>query len=97
MAESGVSVPSKVKELCRLVLPSSREGASNERSMRRGTATAFDRLLFWDGGDGYAGGSDEGDAHLLHVAENVYSMRRSGREGDADRLVFWVCVCEENI
>jgi len=87
MAESGVSVPAKVKELCRLVLPSSRKGASNERSMRRGTATAFDGLLFWDGGDGYAGGSDEGDAHL-HVAENVYSMRCGGREGDADRLVF---------
>jgi len=92
-ASAGVvreSVHARIKELCRLLVPSTREGATDGKVLRRATATAYERLLFWDGGEERPEegrrDADVGDAHVLDVAAGVYAMRCSGRQQDADRL-----------
>jgi hypothetical protein len=84
------SVHARIKELCRLLVPSTREGATDGKVLRRATATAYERLLFWDGGEERPEegrrDADVGDAHVLDVAAGVYAMRCSGRQQDADRL-----------
>ena len=89
-ASAGVvreSVHERIKELCRLLVPSTREGATDGKVLRRATATAYERLLFWDGGPKEGRRDEEvGDAHVLDVAAGVYEMRCSGRQQDANRL-----------
>ena len=145
------SVHARVKELCSLLLPSTREGATDGRSpfplrphtrcglrmhlcggapgaqarvpsrcspvcsaarmhalgarcdrvplacdlagkaLRRATATAYDRLLFWDGGEEWPehGRGDDTkleDSPVLGVAAGVYAMRCRGQQQDADRV-----------
>jgi hypothetical protein len=88
---SDVSVHMLMKELCSLILaPATRAGAVDARTLRKATATAYDCLLFWDGGEEYedkqATSRSHGDAHLLGVAAGIYSMRCAGQERDADHL-----------
>jgi hypothetical protein len=84
------SVHARIKELCRLLVPSTRDGAADGKVLRRATTTAYERLLFWDGGEEMPEegrrDADVGGAHVLDVAAGVYAMRCSGRQQDADRL-----------
>jgi len=54
------------------------------------TPTAYDFLLFWDGGEDHeykqATSRSHGDTHFLGVAVGIYSMLCAGQERDADRL-----------
>jgi hypothetical protein len=93
---SDVSVHMLMKELCSLILaPATRAGVVDARTLRKATATAYDCLLFWDGGEEYedkqATSRSHGDAHLLGVAAGIYSMRCAGQGRDADRLEDLLC------
>lgn len=90
---SGASVHTLIKDLCHILLV---PATVDDRALKRANATAYDRLLFWDGGDDYEEGNtdsrSDGNTHLLGVAAGVYSMRCAGREGNAGASVC-VCVC----
>ena len=80
-----------IQRLCNLMVKDDgrAEQAERGRQIRRATATAYDCLLFWDGGDFYEkGAGDEvgcGD-QLLGVSAGLYSMRRRGLDEQATRL-----------
>ena len=91
MSSKGESVHVLIQRLCNLMVKDDgrAEQAERGRQIRRATATAYDCLLFWDGGDFYEkGAGDEvgcGD-QLLGVSAGLYSMRRRGLDEQATRL-----------
>jgi hypothetical protein len=87
MDAGGASVQSLIQALCRLTVKE--RGKPDEQrgyELRRATATAYDGLLFWDGGAHLAGDDAGSQDHLLGVAAGVYSMRSRGLDMQATRL-----------